>query len=56
VDAEALCLSSSEGDSFAPQYPNKSCSDEDRHKAPTLPLIHPLSLQNREYTITDFDW
>ena len=37
---------SCEGDSLALQVPYESCGKEDRHKAPTLPLFHPLSLQD----------
>ena len=32
---------------FTLQNPGESDGKEDKHKAPTLPLIHPLSLQNR---------
>src|SRR5258708_19972209 len=34
--------------------PNGSCCDEDRHKAPTHSLIHPLSLQDRGRHIPGF--
>ena|SRR5258706_7642371 len=37
--------------------PNESCCDEDRHKAPTLPFIHPLSLQDggeRTFSVIPF--
>ena len=33
-------------DPSASRIPIESCCDEDRHKAPTRPLIHPLSLQD----------
>jgi hypothetical protein len=41
----ALCLSFSPYDSFWFRDANGSRLDEDRHKAPTHPPIHPLSLQ-----------
>jgi hypothetical protein len=46
VDAGALCLSSSERDPLALRNPHKSYGREDGHKAPTLPHIRPLSLQD----------
>jgi hypothetical protein len=49
VDEEgALCLSSSSsGHSVRHQViPNESACHEDKHKAPTRPHIHPLSLQD----------
>gem|GEM_PF-563898 len=47
VDAGALCLSG-EGRSGNARHgtPTESRRKEDKHKAPTLPNIHPLSLQN----------
>src|SRR5579859_165723 len=47
VDVGALCLSSCEGDPSALQNPTESYGNEDRHKAPALPHVRPLSLQNR---------
>src|SRR5579859_1976455 len=34
---------------------NESCGNEDRHNAPALPPIHPLSLQDEIHIITGFD-
>src|SRR5260370_23647257 len=47
-DAGALCLSSSDSpDSMGHHHtPTESPCDEDKHKAPTHPHIHPLSLQD----------
>ncbi len=45
VDAGALCLSSSGRDPFASQNRYDLYGEEDRHKAPAHPRIHPLSLQ-----------
>jgi len=36
VRMRAVCLTKAD----------ESCGEEDRHKAPTLPHIHPLSLQD----------
>src|SRR5579859_3713282 len=48
VDVGALCLSSCGCYLFASGNLDESGGpDEDRHKAPTLPRIHSLSLQNR---------
>src|SRR3984893_9079943 len=46
VDEGALCLSSSGYDPFALRNPDESRSHKDKHKAPTHPHVHPLSLQN----------
>ena len=46
MDAGALCLSSFEYDPFASRNPDESYVEKDRRKAPTLPHIRPLSLQN----------
>ena len=46
ADAGALCLSSLECDPFASRDPDESGCHQDRHEAPTHPLIHPLSLQD----------
>src|SRR5690348_6924788 len=49
ADAGALCLSlvrrRAVGFTHMSDNPDKSGGNEDRHKAPTLPPIHPLSLQ-----------
>ena len=45
MDMGTLCLSSYGGDGWY-HDPNESCGAEDRHKAPTLLHIHPLSLQD----------
>ena len=47
-DVGALCLSSSQDDDSAKHHvmPLVSRCDEDKHKAPTRPLIRPLSLQD----------
>ena len=50
----ALCLSLLECDHYASRNPGKSCCHEDKHKAPTLPLIRPLSLQDRAVRIAAF--
>jgi hypothetical protein len=42
----ALCLSSSECDHHASRNAGESHCHEDKHKAPTHPCIHPLSLQD----------
>src|SRR5690348_11105836 len=55
ADAGALCLSSSGCDSSVSHKPAESDGEEDRHKAPTHPHIHPLSLQNRGRNITDLN-
>jgi len=44
VDERALCLSSFGYHPSASPNPDESCCNEDKHKAPTLPRIHPLSL------------
>jgi len=54
VDEGALCLSSSECDHLASRNPNESKSDQDKHKAPTLPHIRPLSLQDGDTRIPEF--
>ena len=46
VDVGALCLSSLDYDHCACRNPDESCCEEDKHKAPTQPRIHPLSLQD----------
>jgi len=46
VDVGALCLSSWQLVSLGFREANGSHSDEDKHKAPTQPHIHPLSLQD----------
>ena len=46
VDVGALCLSSFGSEPLALQNPGESCGEEDRHKAPALPRINPLSLQD----------
>jgi hypothetical protein len=46
VDVGALCLSSSGGQHCASRNPNESRCHEDKHKAPTLLRIRPLSLQD----------
>jgi mycofactocin system glycosyltransferase len=46
-DEGALCLSPWEHDVFRSAQNGHSQLDEDRHKAPTHPLRHPLSLQDR---------
>jgi hypothetical protein len=46
VDEGALCLSSLGYDPFASRNPDETSYDEDKHKAHTLPCIHPLSLQD----------
>ncbi len=55
VDEGALCLSSLRYDHAVLRNPDESRCDEDKHKAPTLPLIHSLSLQDGETRITEFD-
>ncbi len=52
VDEGALCLSSSPPDSLVSGNPRKSDGEQDRHKAPTHPPIHPLSLQDEGDPIT----
>src|SRR5579863_247775 len=47
VDAGASCLSSLGYDPLASLDLTESCGEKDKHKAPTLPHIHPLSLQIR---------
>jgi hypothetical protein len=42
----ALCLSSLGYDHCASRNPDASCCHEDKHKAPTRPRVHPLSLQD----------
>jgi len=54
VDAGALCLSSVGDDPLASQNPDESCCHQDKHKAPTPPRIHPLSLQDGVTPITEF--
>ena len=54
VDEGALCLSWSECDHLASRNPNASKSEEDKHKAPTLPHIRPLSLQDGDTRIPEF--
>src|SRR5215472_17322365 len=49
VDVGVLCLSWWPYDS--PDYPRHEHPNEDRHKAPSLPLIHPLSLQDGEHRL-----
>jgi hypothetical protein len=44
VDAGALCLSALQAEPFASPEPDASWDEADKHKAPTHPLIHPLSL------------
>jgi hypothetical protein len=46
VDEGALCLSSSGYDPLALRNPDESRSHKDKHKSPTHPHVHPLSLQN----------
>ncbi len=41
----ALCLSSLGDDQRGSRNPDETCCHEDKHKAPTLPRILPLSLQ-----------
>ena len=53
ADVGALCLSSSGCNPHASQTPDESSGQQDRHKAPTHPLIHPLSLQERGRHIID---
>jgi len=53
ADEGALCLSSDGYDMFASGNPDDSYSHEDRHKAPALPNIRPLSLQHRGRIIAD---
>src|SRR6266446_9851653 len=53
-DEGAWCLSSSECDHLASPNPNESKSEEDKHQAPTLPLIRPLSLQDGDRRIPGF--
>ena len=48
MDEGALWLSSCGCDRLAAQHPHEYYGHQDRHKAPTLPRIHPLSLQNGE--------
>ena len=55
MDEGALCLSSFEGDAFASRNPNESFGEKDKHKAPALPLVHPLSLQYRGRIVADID-
>src|SRR5579859_252443 len=49
MDEGALCLSPScGGDLLASQHTTTNrIATRDKHKAPTLPSVHPLSLQNR---------
>jgi len=46
ADEGALCLSWWEGDPSASRNPGESSRNEDKHKAPALPHIRPLSLQD----------
>jgi len=48
VDVGALCLSSSGSRHLvgSEQNPTEASCDQDKHKAPSLPRIHPLSLQD----------
>src|SRR5229473_7409494 len=46
VDEGALCLSWWGGDRLASRNPDHSSCHEDKHKAPTLLHVHPLSLQD----------
>ena len=51
MDEGALCLSSMGYDHGVLRNPDESNCDEDKHKAPTHPLIRPLSLQMRSIVI-----
>jgi len=54
VDEGALCLPSLGCDHLASPNPNESKSHQDKHKASTLPHIHPLSLQDGDTRIPEF--
>ena len=53
MDEGALCLSSCRYDPLASETTYESRGNEDRHKAPSLPRIRPLSLQNRGPLVSD---
>jgi len=46
----ALCLSSVGYDPRASPTPDESSGQQDKHKAPSHPRIHPLSLQDGDKT------
>src|SRR5581483_11881349 len=56
VDVGVLCLSSSSIRNSAghPVTPAESLCHKDKHKAPTPPLIRPLSLQDGERMLSDY--
>src|SRR6266446_5879427 len=54
VDEGAWCLSSLGCDHLASRNPNESKSHQDKHQAPTLPHIRPLSLQDGDTRIPEF--
>jgi hypothetical protein len=54
VDEGALCLSLCGCDPRASRNPDESYGEEDRHKAPTHPHIHPLSLQTGGGVFCDY--
>ena len=56
MDAGALCLSSLGCGPSALRNPNASCGHQDRHKAPTLPRIRPLSLQQGRWGLDCRIW
>ena len=55
ADAGALCLSSWGCDPHAPHIPDESSVHQDKHKAPSHPFIHPLSLRVADMGMTDLD-